>query len=104
MVPATPSGVLAKEYQQVVDSNPGPVKIKFMEEGGKTAKSMVQNTNPTKTKGCIAPDCLACKHGRGKGGECHRNNVGYNLTCDLCGGDNVCYVGGKLDKMSTQEV
>ena len=93
MVPATPEGELARKYQQVVDSNPGPVKIKIMEEGGKSAKSLLQISNPNKSKGCLSPDCLACKHGRGKGGECRRNNVGYKLICDLCGGENVCYEG-----------
>ena len=53
----------------------------------------LQRTNPNRTKGCSSNDCLTCKHGRGKGGECRRNNVGYVLSCDLCGADEVCYVG-----------
>ena len=93
MVPATPGGELAKKYQQVVDNNPGPVKIKVMEQGGRQVKSIVQKNNPGRTKGCASADCLACRGGRGKGGECKKNNVGYELTCDLCGGEKVCYVG-----------
>ena len=92
--PATPGGELAKKYQQVVDSNLGPVKIKIMEQGGRQVKRILQRNNPGRTKGCDSADCLACSGGgRGKGGECRRNSVGYELTCDLCGGEKVCYVG-----------
>ena len=67
MVPATPGGELAKKYQEVVFKNPGPVKIKIMEKGGTQVKHIIQKNNPNKTKGCNSLDCLACKHGRGKG-------------------------------------
>ena len=77
----------------MVNENAGPIKIKIQEQGGIPVKSMVQNTNPSRTRGCDSEDCLACKHGRGMGGECRRNGVGYELACDLCGGQNVCYVG-----------
>ena len=93
MVQATPGGELAKKYQQVIETHPGPVKIKIMEQGGRTIKTVVQDTNPTKTKGCASQDCLTCKRGRGRGGECRKNNVGYILFCDECGEDKVCYVG-----------
>ena len=56
-------------------------------------KRKLQKTNPGRTVGCDSSDCLACKNGKGEGGDCRRNSVGYNLVCDLCGGDNVCYVG-----------
>ena len=93
MVNPTPGGELAKKFQKVVEENPGPVRIKIQEQGGVPVKSMVQNTNPGRTIGCDSRDCLACKHGKGKGGECRRNGVGYELACDLCGGQNVCYIG-----------
>ena len=41
----------------------------------------------------VATVRIACKHGRGRGGDCRKNNVGYELICDQCGGENVCYVG-----------
>ena len=93
MVNPTPGGELARKLQQVLNNNPGPVKIKVQEQGGVQVKTRLQKSNPNKTRGCDSTDCLACKHGRGHGGECRRNNVGYTLICDLCGGDNVCYVG-----------
>ena len=93
LVSPTPSGELAKRFQKIVDANPGPVNIKIQEEGGITMIRKLQRTNPARTVGCESSDCLACKHGRGRGGECRKNNVGYELVCDQCGGENVCYVG-----------
>ena len=93
MVPSTPGGMLAKQLQDVLCKNPGPVKIKVQEQGGIQVKAKLQRSNPNRTKGCTSTDCLACKHGRGQGGECRRNNVGYTLICDECGEDEVSYVG-----------
>ena len=93
MVSPTPGGELAKTFQQIVNANPGPVRIKIQEDGGITMKRKLQKTNPGRTVGCDSSDCLACKNGKGKGGDCRRNSVGYELVCDLCGGENVCYVG-----------
>ena len=93
MVNSTPGGDLARQLQKVISDNPGPVKIKIQEQGGVKVSSKLQRTNPNRLKGCSSTDCLTCKHGRGKGGECRRNNVGYVLICDLCGVDEVCYVG-----------
>ena len=92
-VAPTPGGELKKRFQNIVDGNPGPIKIKIQETGGIQVKTKLQKTNPGRDKGCRSTDCLACKHGRGKGGECRRNNVGYALTCDLCGYEKVCYDG-----------
>ena len=93
MVSPTPGSELANRLQQVLNKNPGPVKIKVQEQGGVKIKTKLQKSNPNKTRGCDCNDCLACKHGRGSGGECRRNNVGYVLVCDECGGDEVTYVG-----------
>jgi hypothetical protein len=93
MVNPTPGGELARQLQKVVTDNPGQVKIKVQEQGGIQVKSRLQSTNTNRMKGCTSNDCLVCKQGRGKGGECRRNNIGYILYCDVCGADNVCYVG-----------
>ena len=93
----TPGGELAKQMQQVLDRNKGPVKVKIQEQGGIKVKNLLQKPNPSKTLGCDNEDCLACKHGRGKGGECMKNNVGNELLCDLCGGENTWQtIGGRL--------
>ena len=93
MVNATPNGELARQFRDVVQKNPGPVKIKIMERGGRQIKSILQRNNPSKSKGCESLECLVCKHGRGEGGDCRRNSVGYEMYCDICGPENVCYVG-----------
>jgi hypothetical protein len=69
MVNPTRGGELATRLQSVINENPGPVKIKIQEQGGIQVKTRLQKTNPGRTKGCKSEDCLACKHGRGKGGE-----------------------------------
>ena len=102
MVNATPGGELAKRYKEVVKNNPGPVKIKIMEKGGRQVKSILQRSNPGKTRGCDSPDCLACKQEKGKGGDCRKNNVGYELGCDLCGAENVSYVGETAQNIYTR--
>ena len=93
MIKPTPGGELTKQLQKVLNDNPGPVKVKVQEQGGTQVKTLIQKSNPMKTKGCVSADCLACKNGRGKGGECRRNNVGYVLYCDDCGIEEVSYVG-----------
>ena len=45
---------------------------------------LLQRYNPTSKPGCTKVDCLACKQGRGKGGNCHRANVNYKIECHLC--------------------
>ena len=89
----TPGGELAKKFLKAVEENPGPVKVKIQEQGGVPVKTKIQKNNPGRTKGCDSKDCLTCKHGRGKGGDCRRNGVGPELACDLCREKNVCYVG-----------
>ena len=88
-------GILFEEESNIwnLNANPGPVYIKIQEEGGTTMIRKLQRTNPSRTMGCNSSDCIACKHGRGRCGDCRKNNVGYELICDQCGGENVCYVG-----------
>ena len=58
--------------------------FKIIESGGKTVKQEVQRSNPTATAGCDRGDCLACLDGRGKGGNCQKSNVQYEMECLLC--------------------
>jgi hypothetical protein len=66
MVNPTPGGELARQLQNVVSENPGPVKIKIQEQGGVKISNRLQRTNPNKTKGCSSNECIVCKHGRGQ--------------------------------------
>ena len=95
-VPATPRGELAKEMKKVADVEARDgIHFKIVEMGGRTIKSELQRSNPTATPGCNKDDCLACKTGgRGKGGQCHRNNVNYKISCGLCPeGRRAVYIG-----------
>ena len=42
-VAPTPGGELAKRFQNVVDRNPGPIKIKIQETGGIQVKNKLKN-------------------------------------------------------------
>ena len=70
-----------------------PISCESQEQGGTHVKTLMQKSNPMKTKCCVSADCLACNNGRGKGGECSRNNVGYVFYCNQCGIEEVLYVG-----------
>ena len=84
-VPTTPGGTLMKMMRKVAeDEGKEGIKFKVMEVGGRTMKRDLQRSNPTATKGCSESDCIACKEERGKGGECRRNNVNYEIECKLC--------------------
>jgi hypothetical protein len=52
MTSSTPGSELANQLQQVLNKNPGPVKIKVQEQGGVKVKTKLQKSNPNKTKGC----------------------------------------------------
>ena len=70
------------------------MKFKVIESGGRTIKQEVQRSNPTATPGCDRGDCLVCVDGRGKGGNCHKSNVQYEMDCLLCPpGQGSVYIG-----------
>ena len=47
-------------------------------------KRKTQTSNPTATAGCSSPECQVCKEGKGKGGNCRRSNVQYEMHCREC--------------------
>ena len=84
-VPATPGSVLLKEMRRVAEEE-GKEGILFniVETGGGRLKRQLQKSNPTAPPGCDKEDCPCCKDGRGKGGQCHRPNVNYEIICEQC--------------------
>ena len=94
-VPTTPGGTLLKMMRKVADAEAKEgLKFKIMEVGGKTVKRVLQRSNPTATPGCEDTDCIACKDDRGGGGNCRRNNVNYEIECQLCPeGKRPVYIG-----------
>ena len=61
-------------------------------------QSEMQKSNPTGTPGCDNKDCLACKEGRGKGGNCLRSNIQYELRCRMCPSDDQCVYLGETSR------
>ena len=79
------------------------IKFKIIETGGRTLKSMLQRSNPTATPGCSKEDCLGCNTERGKGGNCHQNNVNYEIECQLCpDGKKAVYIGETSNNLYTR--
>ena len=94
-VPSTPGGTLMKMMRQVAD-NEGKegMRFKIVESGGRTLKSELQRSNVTATQGCNKEDCIGCNIEKGKGGKCHKNNVNYEVECQLCPeGNKAVYIG-----------
>ena len=93
-VPSTPGGELAAMLREVAgDGQDGEIRFKVNEIGGRTIKREVQRSNPTATGGCADEKCIACKNGRGEGGCCRKNNVTYEIECNLCQEDG--WTGGR---------
>ena len=66
-------------------------------------KSIFQQSNPTATPGCFKEDCACCEGGRGKGGQCHKNNVNYVVKCKLCPPeDEAVYIGETARNLYTR--
>ena len=88
-------GELAKELREIAEREAvDGVKFKILETGGTAVKRTVQKSNPTATPGCPYTDCLACKGGRGMGGNCGKSNVQYELECRMCPEEEKCvYIG-----------
>ena len=94
-IPTTPGGVLMSMMRQVADEEAKEgIKFKILKVGGRTLKRTLQRSNPTAIPGCEEKDCLACNPERGKGGNCRRNNINYEIECQLCPeGERPVYIG-----------
>ena len=103
-VPASPKGELAKRMRKVVeDEKKGNIKFKIVEMGGKTLKRELQKSNPTATPGCSKQDCVGCRLEKGGGGQCHKNNVNYEIECKLCQDSNpTVYIGETARNLYTR--
>ena len=103
-VPTTPGGTLMKMLRKVAEEEEKEgIKFKIMEVGGRTMKREVQRSNPTATQGCVEGDCIACNIERGKGGDCRRNNVNYEIECQLCPeGQRPVYIGETARNLYTR--
>ena len=103
-VPTTPGGTLMKMMRKAAEEEEKDgIKFKIMEVGGRTMKREVQRSNPTATQGCMEDDCIACNVERGKGGDCRRSNVNYEIECQLCpDGQRPVYIGETARNLYTR--
>ena len=54
----------------------------------------MKKSNPTATPGCQDRGCLGCRNERGKGGQCRRGNIQYQVGCLTCPDDKKdVYIG-----------
>ena len=61
-------------------------------------KSVLVNTNPSRTLGCDKNDCFTCRNNKGRGGDCRAKNVGYEIGCDDCSADKSVTYHGETSK------
>ena len=103
-VPPTPNGELAKLLRDVAEREAeAGVWFKVLESGGTAMKSTLQTSNPTATLGCTDPGCIACRHGRGDGGDCTRSNITYEVECQQCpDGEKSKYTGESSRNLFTR--
>ena len=47
-------------------------------------KSTLVKTNPSRKIGCTENKCFPCRDGRGEGGDCRKQSVGYKIECKEC--------------------
>ena len=73
-----------KEVAKEEGEKKGKILFKIVEMGGNTLKRELQRSNPLATPGCSKVDCMGCRKQRGEGGQCMRNNVNYEIECQLC--------------------
>ena len=83
-VPCTPNSELARNIQALERDTAfaRPVRIKIVETGGISMKSLLQRSDPWSKGQCGRPDCFPCM--REKGGDCQKSNVTYLIRCLEC--------------------
>ena len=103
-VPPTPNGELARALKNIADSEAeAGVHFKVVETGGSTVQSRVQQSNPLGTPGCGDAGCIACKPGRGEGGDCRGCGINYQFECQLCpDGQKSLYLGESSRNLYTR--
>ena len=82
-VQSTPDEALKKSIQKV--ANNSAFKIRVVEKGGCTLKSMLQKSNIVPNKKCWDSNCPVCQ--TEEKGLCCRENAGYSIQCLTCWND-----------------
>ena len=85
-IPATQGSELKHRFERVI--NETEVKMKVIEQAGRTMKNMLVRSNPFKEKKCSDTEkCMVCSGG--EGGACRVNSVTYEITCNATECDHV---------------
>ena len=79
-VQPTKGEVLKKRIQE--EARRQRLNIKVVEESGRTIKSMVQRSDPSKRKGCWDEQCVVCE--TKEEGKCRKESIGYEIWCQKC--------------------
>ena len=79
-VQATPNEELRKLLQK--EAEKAGLKIKVIEKGGRSIKSMLQKSDIEPQKSCGDINCVICK--TKETGLCEIENAGYNIYCKKC--------------------
>ena len=56
--------------------------MEVIEKAGSNLKSRLQKSNPFPDNTCPDPECILCENNSNS--MCRRNNVTYEVKCDLC--------------------
>ena len=61
------------------------MKVRVVEKGGRTVKSILQKSDINPRMRCMKSDCYVCL--TKESGKCWRESVGYEIWCKKCEGD-----------------
>ena len=98
-IPFTPGSQLAKQLKEAEERSSADRKIRFrfVERAGTSLKSILQKSDPWAGGKCESSDCFPCRGE--KGGDCRRNNVTFQIVCEMCeGGGVVAHYKGETSK------
>ena len=79
-VQATKNELLRKELQREADKC--GLRVKVVEKGGKSLKSLLQRSDISPQMSCGYEDCVICK--TKEDGRCGKENCGYKIYCKRC--------------------
>ena len=95
MIPQTPHSELRKELEKLIKPHNKEMKIKVIERPGPRLQDLLKGQiNSSERPPC--PDienCMVCKNGNKKNGDCQKTNVVYEIKCNDCNDPNVKYIG-----------
>jgi hypothetical protein len=94
-VPATPDGVLAEVVRKNLEKGrqPSGTKTKVLEDGGRSSRCGLVQSNQFPRQRCSRSDCQLCLQQEGKRVMCDKENIGYEGECSRCPARTYAYIG-----------